>query len=123
LVLFTTFFITMSEPVCRHGPGTIGGGQICGTHFPPSITLPCGHMQAPVTGSRTSGGTHSCFGGTHVRVTGSKTSGGAHSCHAGTHEPVFGSNTSGGWHEIAGVFMGTHSLPLSTVPGGHLHAP
>ena len=44
-VSFMIFLVTMSEPVCRQGPGTSGGGQICGTHFPPSITLPCGHAQ------------------------------------------------------------------------------
>src|SRR5665647_3740126 len=64
---------TQSPPSCTvpsghvHGPGTSGAGQICGTHFPSCSTVPCGHTQVWVTGSRTSGGTHS-VSYTHLRA-------------------------------------------------------
>jgi hypothetical protein len=60
-----------------HGPGTSGGGQICGTHLRSCITVPGGQMQVSA-GPRTSGGGHSRRCGTQVSVIGSRTSGGRH---------------------------------------------
>src|SRR5665647_1255549 len=99
--------------------------MVGGAHDQPVPVIPVTVMPAGMFSVMVMAPAGNVIGGPHRPVIGSRTSGGLHSCFGGTHRPVTGSRTSGGLHSCGGaiVTMRTHSLPRSTVPGGHPHTP